>query len=153
LATTIVRQILIDKLKTVLQTILKTGGYYTNLGQKVEDGRTKSYFKGTAAAINIRDTGDDSSLDAEDESLEAHQLAIELKLLFKAALSAEEARKGISDVKKAVAMLESDADWNALVDRIRPAGDQMDLNEDEDKIAGVTVNLVIEYTTLALQEA
>ena len=151
--TTITRQILIDKLTTALQTVKTTGGFYTNLGNKVEVWRVKSYFKNTDAAINIKDRSDASGLDAEDESIEKHELNVELSLLFKAAVSDEEARKGITDVKKAVATLETDTTWNNLVDRVRPDGDEMDVEEDEDKIAGVTVKLVIEYTTLVFQVA
>ena len=151
--TTITRQIVVDKLKTVLQTVRKSAGYYTDLGAKVESWRLKSYFKNTAAAINIKDRSDVSDLDAEDESLETHSLNVELELLFKAAVSDEEARKGIADVKKAVATLEADATWNGLVDRVRPDGDEMDVAEDEDRIAGVTVKLVVEFLTQAFQEA
>lgn len=151
--TTITRQILVDKVKTILQTVKKSNGFYTDLGNKVETWRVKSYFKNTAAAINIKDRSDDSSLDAEDESLERHQLNVELNLLFKASVTDEEARKGITDVKRAVLGLESNPEWSNLVDRIRPDGDEMDVDEDEDRIAGANVKFVIEYTTLALQEA
>lgn len=153
MATTIARQIVIDKLKTVLATVRKSAGYYTDLGAKVESWRVKSYFKNTAAAINIKDRSDDTSLDAEDESLESHALHVDLELLFKAAVSDDEARKGIVDVKKAMATLADDATWNGLVDRVHPDGDEMDVAEDEDRIAGATVKLVVEFKTLALQEA
>lgn len=150
---TVARQIIIDKLKAKYAAIKTANLFYTDLGDKVEDFRERSYFKDTARAINIRDNPNAGELSAEDESLEDQALSIEVSFFLKSA-DAATVRKGIVDIKRATKELfESDQDLRDIVKRIRPEGDQMDFeDEDEDKLAGATVTFAFEWQTEAFQE-
>lgn len=147
------RQLVVNKIKTALALILVSGGYYSNLGQKVTEGKVNPFGANRVNGVDVIDPSDATTDDAEDASIENHVLTIEVRTIAKDPVSPEVARQHIADVRKALLTLTSDTWWNQNTTNLTHMGNVMEIEQAEAKIIGTLITFTVEFNTLALQEA
>lgn len=154
--TTASSQLLIDRIKARMATILTTGGYYTNAGQHVSVWKANPFEKATADAIDIREGDETSDSEVtEEEGLERHTTPIELRLITVTSPVDETMRKLIADAKKAIG---TDEYWKSslgvpLALKTEPKGHTIVIDQDKDRVAGATLRIEVTYDTVKWQEA
>jgi hypothetical protein len=153
----ITRQILVDRIKARMATITMANGYYTDAGNNVSVWKTNPFSANKIEGIDIRDLEDPSETEAEDESLERHFLKVELRLIVKTTGSETadaRLRKLEADVKKAIS---ADEYWSSggvrLADKTLPRGTVIEVDQDQDRIAGGIVTIEIQYVTAKFSES
>lgn len=153
--TTDKRQILINKIKAALALILSASGYYTNLGQKVTEGKVNPFDTNRVDGVDVLDTSDDIEDDTTDEAreIEQHTVTIQISTIAKNSITAETARQHTADVRKAIKTLYSDAWCAENLNDIRNTGNGLEIEQSRDKIIGVVHNFEFDFTTLKLEEA
>jgi len=151
--TTDKRQIVINKVKTALALILVASGYYSNLGQKVTEGKVNPYDSGRVDGVDVIDPNAEIEDMTEAEELEEHTVTIRISTIAKNPVTPEIARQHIADVRKAVRTMYSDSWCAENLDNIRNISNEHEIEQAGSKIIG-TVNIFeIVFKTLKLQES
>lgn len=147
------RQLAINKIKTALALILVSGGYYSNIGQKVTEGKVNPYGANRVDGVDVIDPHDATTDNAEDSSIEDHALTVEIKTISKNAVTPEVGRQHIADVRKAMLTLVSDSWWEQNITNLTHNENDMEIEQAESKILGTRTTFTIEFNTMALQES
>jgi len=149
------RQQIMDALKARMQTILTANGYYTNLGSKVFDYKSTTFNDNDLDAINLRDETNNLIDElASGQNEWDLNLDVEIDILFKkGGTSITEARKGISDVKKAIGGGGNDITFGGLAYKTNFASDTLIHEQDEAVIVGARIRVRIRYRTNIWEES
>lgn len=151
---TATKQRIIDAIKTRMALINGTGGYYTTIGTKITEWKTNPFGPNRVDGLDIREGIEEEEVWAEDESLTFHRLPIEFRGIFKSPPSIETARNGILDIQKAISV---DEFWTVGADRLAqktlPVSNQIEVDQDESKIVGIRVDVIVEYLTEKFKES
>ncbi len=147
------QQIIIDQIKFALATVTTTNGFYSNIGTKVTEGKSNPFGENRMDGVDVIDGDDDIETTTEAEEIENHKLQIIIKTIAKSPLTPETARKQIADVRKAMKALLNDTWWIANVRRWTNSGNKFEVEQAGVKIIGTESIFIIEFDTLALEEA
>lgn len=138
-----IRQQLIDKVEARFKTILKTGGYKTDVGAHVFDWLDRALADNELDAIIYRDIINEIEPETIHDYTNKLQLHIEVKTK-KGKDTAKQVRMMIEDVYKAIG---TDDRWDNLAIDTQPVSEEMDIQQ-FDKIEGsANIIVIIEYTT------
>ena len=140
------RQLICNKVDTRLKTILIANGYNTDLGKNVFEWRDNPIDESELPALGWRDVSeDDSNASTGTIGYHNHVLTMEFKVATaKGKTTAQEIRALLADVIKAVGV---DQTWDGLAIRTDPVSNEMQVEEAETIIGGVTITLTITYQT------
>jgi hypothetical protein len=146
------RQLTINAIKAAMALIKIADGYYSNIGEKVTEGKDNPYGNNRVDGVDIIDPHDATRDITEDTALEEHTLQIEIKTISKSAVSPETARQHIADVRKAMLTLFSDPWASKNLDDVRHVENDWELDQVGVKIIGTRLKFEIDFKTLKLQE-
>jgi len=126
-----IRGQIVNALVTRFGIILKTGGYETDFGQKVELWPTSPLSKTELPAIAVFDMTEETS----EAAMGRHQvwLGVQLRLLSS---SPTEVRKGIADISKAI---KTDPKFGGLVLYVEPPKNEMIVEGAENIFSGAKI--------------
>jgi cobyric acid synthase len=148
-----VRQSIIDAIKTRFESILISGGYQTNIGQKVTEWQAYDSNDRNLECIEFRDTSAKiTDPDEEDDNAEAwHYKNLTLQVFVQTAGTTASAtvRKMIADVLKAVG---TDVTWGGYAIDTALEGDETMIDQETKKIGVSLVTLSIHYKTVKWQD-
>lgn len=143
-----IRQQILSAVLTRCASILTSGGYQTNIGEKVTEWDTTPIQTRRAQGIDIRDVADTC-----DEKLSRHQdrsLNILATIHWSGQNAAENLRKAAADVSR---MIGVDRFWEVSGTRLalntRLTGDGMDIQQGENGITfgAIQIRFEIDYRT------
>jgi hypothetical protein len=140
------RQLICTALDTGLKTILVANGYNTNLGANVFEWRTAPFELTDLPGVIWRDISeDDSNATTGTIGYHNHDLKIELKIsAASGSVTPAEIRKLLADVQR---MIGVDPTWGKLALRTSPVSNEIDVEQAEKIIGGITIAIVITYQT------
>ncbi len=133
------RQTLVDRILARFAGITTAGGYQTNIGAKKKEWQTTPLDESESPAILVRDPVDVVRPDPNGPNSSKHTWAQQIiadAVLPESDQNAVEARKAISDIKKAVAV---DQTWGGLAKRSEEVSDKLMLDKTGARVAGVQV--------------
>lgn len=130
-------------LKTRLQTILVTGGYQTNIGQRVYIWRTSELGNNEVPAILCQDTEVDHD-NGQIMGMTRHSMTVDILVVQNGATVEADARKARADLRKCLHGFET---MGGLVNSLTITKSTLEMKQYEDKIAGASAQLLIEYDT------
>jgi len=139
-----IRQRIIDAVRTRLQSILVANGFNFSLGNNIHEWRDTPFSSDALPALVYRD------ISCEIIQAEGHRcnLRIEVELVAGLATSAS---AGASDIRKMIADIYSairqDIHWGTLALDTLPEGDEMRVEQAEQKVSGAVVRFSIVYRT------
>jgi hypothetical protein len=134
---------IMDALKTRLQTILVTGGYQTNIGQKVHIWRTTPLGPEDVPAIMADDTDIEHNNGAV-MGMTRNTMSVDMVVVLTGSASLSDARKARADLKKCLHGYET---MGGLVSRMSVEKTAIEMKQFENLIAGAKARLTIEYDT------
>ena len=152
---TILRQDIVDAVKSRMQGILTTGGYYTNVGSHVITGRPRLIGPDGAVGspiveaselpcVLIRDPIDtikNSTLRGKQE----HNLDMELEIRCEGGADTDEdLRKAIADVYAAIG---TDPKWSGLATNTMPTSDESAVLQGDKVIGAALIRINIAFIT------
>lgn len=140
------RQLICSAVDARLRTILVSGGYNTDLGENVFEWRATPFEINGLPAMDWRDISEvDSNASTGRDGYHNHALTFQLRVLTaKGKTTANEIREILADIVKAVSV---DQTWGGLAIRTDPVSNEMEVEEAERIIGGITVTLTITYQT------
>lgn len=133
------RASILSAVKTRLQGILTTGGYATNLGQKVTDWKITSWGPDDVPGVTFRDI----SNKREEPGIIGKfrwNLLVEIEIIAQAPAST--VRSYVADVLKAIG---ADPKWSGLAVRTDQPDVEMSFDQFEKIIGGARISLPIIY--------
>lgn len=141
------RQLICQKIDARFKTILISNGYNTDLGKNVFEWRDNPIDENELPSLTWRDVSeDDSNASAGTIGYHNHVMTMELKVATaKGTTTAKEIRALLADIIKAVGV---DQTWGRLATRTDPVSNEMQVEEVETIIGGVTITLNITYQTM-----
>lgn len=134
---------IMDVLKTRLQTILISGGYQTNIGQKVYIWRTSPLGSADVPALLISDQEIEHDT-ATVMGMSRNSMTVEAVIVLSGASSLSDARKARADLKKCISGFDT---AGGLANRMLIAKSAIEMKQFEDLVAGATAQIIIEYDT------
>lgn len=137
-----IRQRIISSMDTRFKTILVTNGYQTDIGKHVFWWKKTPFAQADLPGMNCRDRRQTKSFGA---GIYDNFLTVEIEAGVSGMVSTEDLRKILADIEKAIAI---DETWGQLAGTTEIEDDEMNLEEDEQRIAGARMILRVEYTTL-----
>lgn len=138
-----IRQQIIDAIDTRLKTILVVNGYKTNAGQHVYEWRETPLDESLLPAIVYRDVNCDNSFMAT--GVHFHKMNMEIEVVCAAGTTTPAgAREIIADVVKAIG---TDIEWGNLAINTYPGIDEMQVEQNDKKIAGILMRFEIHFRT------
>jgi len=152
---TIRRQDIVDAVKTRMQAILTTGGYYTNLGSNVITGRPRLIGPDGAIGsaiveaselpcILIRDPLDEIG-NATLGGKQGHTLSVELEIRCEGGSDTDEdLRKAVADVYAAIG---TDTRWSTLAMNTTPVSDESTVLQGDKIIGAALIRINIAFIT------
>jgi len=147
----ILRQQIIDALKTRLAEISKAHGFYTDSGAHVFEWKSRKWESRDLPGINVTDPSqaDDDSF-TEDRGLTRHTLTVTIEVACGSGSdSPADIRKAAADVEKAIS---NDQTLGGLAEDISSIGSEMGVVQDESIIAGITMTINVKYLTETFKE-
>mgnify|MGYP001423093616 CR=1 FL=1 len=134
----LVRQQIMDAVKTRLQSITVANGYNFNLGNNIYEWRIRPLAMATLPALVYRD------VETDIELIEAHRNRLNIEIEIISNSSIVDIRKMIADVYKAIGV---DIQWGGLALNTYPRSDRIMREQEEQTITGAIINIIIEYRT------
>ena len=149
----ILREQILQQLVSQLEGITTAGdAYHTDLGQNVSLWRATKFQPAELPALNVKDKSDAISSEAmngpANETL--HELAVEISVLCKSGVTDAVVRQMIYDVYKAIG---NDPSFGGNAIDCDQQGDEMQVDQEEDKIGGATITISIKYVTNKFSES
>ena len=135
---------IMDALKAHLQTILVSGGYQTNIGQKVHVWRTTQLGPEDVPAIMADDT-DIEHNDGAVMGMTRNTMTVDMVIVLTGGSSLSDARKARADLKKCLHGYET---MGGLCNRLAISKTAIEMKQFENLIAGAKARLTIEYDTM-----
>jgi hypothetical protein len=137
------RQQIIDELKTMLESIQTTNGYYTDIGKNTTPWRTESFTEDELPGASWRDQNADATM-PEKHNVHVHTINIEYTAYCKGDTSPETARMIIEDLHQA---LGKNPYITKLAIRTVPGKNTIELEQDNKVIARIVITFQIVYVT------
>lgn len=144
------RTVIIERLQTILQTIVGTGVYYTNFGSRVDIRRVKPYDSDTELpAINIL-YGMESpeTIDpAQSQGIKGiwtRNLPVTIVAMCSASTPYDDVDKMVADIERAIG---TDQGMNGNALQTNPVNVQFFDAQDENRIGGAAIRIEIQYRT------
>lgn len=132
-------QTLVDRILARFALITIANGYQTNAGNRVKEWQTTPLDESETSSILVRDLVAVKRPDPKGENSSKHTWATQIvvDLVFQESdQTAVEARKGISDINKAVGV---DQAWGGLARRSEQVSEQLMLDKTGSRLAGARV--------------
>lgn len=149
----ILREQILQQLVNQLEGITTAGdAYWTDLGQHVYLWKAVKFQSAELPALNIRDKSDAIATEAMDgPANEAqHELTVEIDVACKSGVTDAVVRQMITDVYAAIG---TDPTFGGNAVDTDPKGDEMQMDQEEDRIGGATITIVIKYLTTKFLES
>jgi len=125
-----------------MEEILTAGGFSTDLGESVYEWLEAPLQETDPITLIYRDGG---HVTVREIGCHNHTLTMQVVLTIPAAATQETVRQAIADVIKAVG---TDVNWSALAQDTSVGSDEeIEIEHEGRKIAGVSLKFAIEYTT------
>lgn len=137
-----VRQRIISSMDNRFKTILVANGYQTDIGEHVFWWKKTPLAQIDLPGMNCRDRRQTKSFGA---GIYDNSLTVEIEAGVLGRAAPEDLRKILADIEKAIAV---DETWGQLAGTTEIGDDEMNLEEDEQRVAGARMILTVEYTTL-----
>ncbi len=138
-----IRQQIVDELINRFSQISIANGYNTDI-KKVKEWDIGNFDTEDLPAIIIRDQ---SSTDIQLTNIEhQHILRISIIALVKSSTAVADIRKFLQDIYKAISI---DDTWSGLAEYTKPSGNQIIVQYEDVKAAGVEINIEVSYVTNA----
>jgi hypothetical protein len=144
------RQKIVDEIKARFALITTAHGYQTSLGNSVHEWRTEAFEASQLPALIIRDELQETPLPDKNTGCWLRRLNVTVDLVVaEAAEQAENARKALADVVKAIGTdpLWKDEDGKELAERTVPGNERIMTDKEGNWIGGARLEFVIEYFT------
>jgi len=136
-----IRQRIISAMDTRFKTILTTGGYVTNIGQHVFWWKSSPLQLSDLPGMNCKDR---TSEKAPGCGIYENSLPVEIEASVSGSASPEDIRKILADFEKCVGV---DETWGGLALATDIDGDDISVEQNENKIGLARVMMTIEYRT------
>ena len=149
-----IRQQIVDRFESKLQSIATGAGYQTNVGQSVHEWRSSPFMQNELPALIWRDL--DEPVEEHTRFAQRHQRALhmQVEIVGSGTTSPAEYRKLLADVEKAIksGQLEDGTWWadengEGLALRTRPRMSRLVVEQESLKIAGGFYECFIDYVT------
>jgi hypothetical protein len=146
MADSILQQI-INALDVRLKTILTANGYQTNLGRNVYEHRVADLQETELPALIYRDISSVSEVLTIQgpTSRHEHTLEVTLDIRVSGATAPDNVRRALADTYK---VLGTDPTFGALVVRTEWRGHEMQVEQESNTIAGITITIGLVYRTV-----
>lgn len=145
------RQQIIDYVKTELEKISITNGYYTNIGSNVFEWKANPFESNEIPGLEIRDL-EENVLDETikgNYNLHTHVLNVEIKVICSESTPITTVRKMIIDVYKVISQ---NLSWKDEAIYTYLIGNKIDVDQQGKFIGSATINIQIHYRTTAWSE-
>ena len=150
----LIRTDIMNAVKTRMQSIRTSAGYYTNLGSKVYEWRLTSFEDGDLPGINIADPEQTTinELTQGNYNKHDHILSVSIQVVYSSSSTPALVRKMIADVKKAIS---TDLTWCGLAYNTTATDEPetMDLEQKEGIYGSAFIKINIYYRTTAWLES
>lgn len=133
------RQTLVDRILARFANIKTANGYQTNVGAKTKEWQTTPLDENELTTILVRDPIALRRTDPNGENSSKHTWATQIivDLVFpETGQSPAEARKGISDINKAVGV---DQTWGGLAKRSEQVSERLIIDQTGTRVGGAQV--------------
>jgi hypothetical protein len=138
-----VRQQIVDAVVARLATILRDGGYNSDLGMNVFEWRDKPLKQADLPAVIVRDARNEPSSEAVLGTF-GWALTIELDVLVAAGtVTAAQMRDILADIYAAIG---TDYTWGSLVSITSQPTDEMRLTVEDHILSGAAVSFTVNYS-------
>lgn len=138
------RQSIIDAIETRMKTILTTGGYQTNVGQRVSVWRITPFADTELPALCIYDTTAEINQDGGIIGQFTHTLGIHIEAIASGSATRADVRKMIADVFKAIG---TDDSFGGLVEYTSSPSHEINLEQAEKAIGSGIIRFTVTYRT------
>ena len=139
---TTIRQQIVTAFDTRMKTIKTTAGYKTNLGASVFEWLEAPLQESDPISLVYRDLQDTV---VRAIGCHTHTLTMQIVLIIPAAATAAQVRNAIADV---ISCVGTDVTWSNLAQDTSVISDEeIEIEHQNRKIAGVSLKSEIEYTT------
>jgi hypothetical protein len=142
---------IISAMQTRFQGILTTGGYHSNLGLHVYVGKTSDFDENQVPGLSLIDaenTVDQESLNGSG-SFYDQWLGVKIVLAVAGSTSLTLVREMIADVYKAIGV---DHTWGGLAHYTNVTKDALAVTQEDRKIAGADIDVMVYYRTTRFEE-
>ena len=135
-----IRQRIVDAIDTRFKAILTSGGYQTNIGNKVFWWKDTPLQISDLPGMNCKDNSPDKSLGCGVEDV---ILPISIEAATSGSTTAVDLRKIVADLEKAIGV---DETWGGLAQATDLKEEGIFIQQNENKVGLVNLTMVIEYT-------
>ncbi len=142
----IMRKLILDRIKTRMETIRTTAGYNTNLGSNVAHWRLSPWEASNLPALSIRDATNEIAPDAfgKNENKAVVELIADCS---NGKTTIDQAYQIIRDIYTALALEDATTVLNGLAREMNQIGEEIDMDQQEQTIARVIIRIEVLYDT------
>ncbi|HEV2706246.1 MAG TPA: hypothetical protein VGV59_10005 [Pyrinomonadaceae bacterium] len=140
------RQQIVEAVKTRFATIRTAHGYQTEVGANVREWYLETLDEEELPALLISDGIEDTIVPEQGKNSGTYTRHLEITaivVLAVAAANAANARAALADV---IACIGKDDKWGGLARRTLPVSDELGVDKESERIGGVRVTFVVEYS-------
>ena len=143
----ILRQDIVDAMKTRFLTIATSGGYHNTLSGKVHIYYGKTTLSGTL--VDITD-GDETYEQKASGAVWDRRMTVTIAIKTDTSTSDTVARQLVADIHKSIG---TDVTWGGKAIDTTPVSSSIEVEHEESRIAGATVTVEVLYRTGAWAES
>lgn len=150
MATTIKKQLIFTQLSTQLARILKSNGFYSDLGKKVTEAKVNPFGANRVDGIDFIEANEDIKQMSEAMEWEDSWLTVEIKFVSVNAVSMATARTYEADIRSA---LQYDDSLAGLLLEMEHVNTKFVKEQDGDVVIGGKLTVRFEFTAAKLSES
>lgn len=145
------RNSIVEAIVTRLKAIDGTGGYHTDFNENFKQWRIAPIGNSELPCGVIKDFADEAIQESISggNSLIDHELSVDISLPLSGTVPGD-FRNQIADIYKAVGQ---DETWGGLAHFTQQLGDEIVMNQEENKLASIDIHIRIRYRTTKWEES
>lgn len=143
-----IRQQIVNKNLTALETILTANGFETEIGLNVSEWRTAPFSASELPAVVFRDLDEPQTQSSPRSPRVERQLHCQIEVVTADDTPMAFIRKALADIEKAIGIAASSG-WDGLAGNTRPRVSRAIVEQNSNKVGGSTFEYYIDYPTVA----